>query len=168
MKASKRKSGVTLMELIIAVGVLLVASVALFNLFSYGFTRSNTAHRRNMAGIEALIQMERLVGRAWAGDLESENWVAPAHYIDFYGFKDDGAVPPNPIDSDDIDKFFEDTEATAEEINGFDVRILQAPYPDPTDVDSNLRQVDIVISEIGANRALFVHRNILNVSGKLV
>jgi hypothetical protein len=69
MIPNKKLSGLTLVELIIAVGVLVSVSAGLMSLFSLGHSQSVVAHRRNLAGIEAQLQMERLMGRRWDLDL---------------------------------------------------------------------------------------------------
>jgi len=64
-KAKKKNSGLTLVELVIAVGILVSAMGALFGLFDYAHRQSVMAHRRTQAGIEAQIQMESLMSRKW-------------------------------------------------------------------------------------------------------
>lgn len=65
VKNKKCNSGLTLLELTIAIGVLIVASVALFALFNQGHRTSVAAHWRAQAAIEAQLQMERLMGLPW-------------------------------------------------------------------------------------------------------
>jgi prepilin-type N-terminal cleavage/methylation domain-containing protein len=78
MKKLLTKKGFTLIELVIAVAVLAMTAGALFGTFSFGLTQSFRASRYHAASIEAQLQMERLVGRRWDGDLENIPWVAGA------------------------------------------------------------------------------------------
>lgn len=61
----KKKTGLTLLELIIAVAVLMMVMGGLMSLFAFGHRQSILAHRRTQAGIEAQLQMERLMARSW-------------------------------------------------------------------------------------------------------
>jgi len=70
----KTKRGVSLAELIIAVSVLVIAGTGLFIAFAAGLQQSTNAHIITMAGIEAQLQVEQLLGRPWTGDLQHINW----------------------------------------------------------------------------------------------
>jgi type II secretory pathway pseudopilin PulG len=149
---NKRKSGLTLLELIVAVGILLVASVAMFNLFHFGLTQSHEAHRRNMAGIEAQLQMERLVGRKWTGGLDP---LGSDPNITWY----DQPVTTEP----ERDAFWLNSVPSLSTCSTFHIRFLWQPVPG---FIMN-RQIDVVVSELGEHSALFIHRNILNITGGL-
>jgi type II secretory pathway pseudopilin PulG len=64
IKKNKKVLGFTLIELVIAVGVLALATGALFGTFAFGMQQSFRASRRTAASIEAQLQMERIVGRS--------------------------------------------------------------------------------------------------------
>lgn len=61
----KIRAGLTLLELLIAVTVLGVGIAGVFTVFTVGFNASIRANDISMAGIEAQLQMERLMGRPW-------------------------------------------------------------------------------------------------------
>jgi type II secretory pathway pseudopilin PulG len=67
---NKKVSGVSLAELIIAVGVLSIASAGLFTAFAAGLRQSTMASRMTTASIEAQLHMEQLMGREFVDDLE--------------------------------------------------------------------------------------------------
>ena len=71
----KMKSGFTLLELIIAMAVLAIASTALLVMFTGGLQESTRSHVFTMASIEAQMQMEQIVGRRWVDDLEHLDWL---------------------------------------------------------------------------------------------
>lgn len=65
----KSTSGMTLIELMIAMTVLVVGVAGIFTMFSVGFNTGNRAHDISMASIEAQLQFESLRGRPWALDM---------------------------------------------------------------------------------------------------
>ena len=76
----KLRKGVTLVELVIAVTVLVVAVSGILTAFNVGFMTSTRAHNITMASIEAQLQMEMLLGRRWDGGtlpLASANFSTP-------------------------------------------------------------------------------------------
>lgn len=65
LKVKKVHSGVTLVELIIAVAVLIIGLAAVFTAMAAGLRSSTKSHELTVAGIEAQLQMESLIGRRW-------------------------------------------------------------------------------------------------------
>ena len=64
------KRGVTLVELVIAIGILALVIVPLFSLFTTGARITTAAERVRLSGLEAQLRLELLIGRMWEGDLE--------------------------------------------------------------------------------------------------
>jgi len=85
----KRRLGVTLVELIIAVTVLAIAVAGIVTVFHVGFQTSTRAHDLTIAGIEAQMQMEVLAGRPWIGTLGD---TFPLQY-----HRDDPDGPPDTV-----------------------------------------------------------------------
>ena len=63
------KKGVTLVELVIAVGILSFVIVPLFTLFVTGTQIRLAAERVRSANYQAQLELESLIGRPWVGDL---------------------------------------------------------------------------------------------------
>ena len=65
--SKKHLKGLTLIELTIAVTVLAIGIAGIITVFHVGLSMSATANEITIAGIEAQLQMESLVGRPWIG-----------------------------------------------------------------------------------------------------
>lgn len=62
---NKKYAGLTLVELIIAVGILTFGVSGVVTVLHVGFRQSRIANQVTQASIEAQLQMESLVGRRW-------------------------------------------------------------------------------------------------------
>jgi prepilin-type N-terminal cleavage/methylation domain-containing protein len=78
VKRNKKNAAFTLIELVIAVGVLALASGALFGAFAISLQMSFRATRFQAMSIEAQLQMEQLVGRPWTTDLGLPHVCSPS------------------------------------------------------------------------------------------
>lgn len=64
---NKKRSGVTMLELIIAVAVLVFAMAGIATVFHVAFQTSRQSNEITIASIEAQLQMESLIGRTLNG-----------------------------------------------------------------------------------------------------
>ena len=65
------QSGLTLIELLVSIVVLMAVIAPIYGAYVHSLQRSALAHRISVAYITAQLRMEELVGRPWAGDLEN-------------------------------------------------------------------------------------------------
>lgn len=70
-KRNKKNGGFSLIEIVFAVMVFGTFAVAVVGVFGVSAFQAMDASSRNMASIEAQLQMELLIGRTWEGDLEN-------------------------------------------------------------------------------------------------
>ena len=76
---NKNRKGVTLLELIIAMAILSVASMPILHMIGTSVRSNADAHRATAASIMATQQMEELIGRPWHGNLaDPDNPVSDA------------------------------------------------------------------------------------------
>lgn len=80
----KNRAGVTLLELIIAIGILAIVTAPIFTLLFSSVRLNAQAHRVTMATFTAQQRMEELVGREWDDDLINENWNLQELYHGFF------------------------------------------------------------------------------------
>lgn len=66
---TKKRKGVTLLELMIALAILTVSSMPIMHMIGTSVRVNAEAHRATMASLAATSGMEYLIGRQWAGDL---------------------------------------------------------------------------------------------------
>ncbi|MCL1843191.1 MAG: prepilin-type N-terminal cleavage/methylation domain-containing protein [Defluviitaleaceae bacterium] len=178
---SKTKSGLTLLELVIAISVLAIAAAALVMLFVSGQAARQRAHLRNLALIEARSQLERLSGgRQWLDDLQRvEHPDGAAAFASYTGFRfhnwgdtvNYGHYPLHSIWAPFTINDFWDFPAMASSCGSFDVRLRRLywttvdptaggiakcnQHPDPPDIGTIANYQpngdDFDISPLGAN-----------------
>ncbi|MCL1935113.1 MAG: prepilin-type N-terminal cleavage/methylation domain-containing protein [Defluviitaleaceae bacterium] len=61
----KKKLGISLIELVIAIAIFMVVSVPIYAVYEMTVRQSRLAHRLNTATITARLQLEELMGRTW-------------------------------------------------------------------------------------------------------
>jgi len=64
---TKKRAGVTLLELIVAMSILTIAATPILAVLIAGISTSANTHRMNLASHAARYAMERLVGVPWEG-----------------------------------------------------------------------------------------------------
>ena len=93
-KHMKNRKGVTLLELILAIGILAIVSVPIFGLLAQSTRLNAEAHRFTIATFVAQQNMEELVGRDEAYLINRQ--AAPPNLITYNGFHIGISVDPVP------------------------------------------------------------------------
>jgi prepilin-type N-terminal cleavage/methylation domain-containing protein len=151
---SKRRKGFTLVELIVAVTVLVIGIAGVITVYHVGFSTSSRAHELTIAGIEAQLQMEKLVGRKWDTDLELIDWGDAFPHNDLWVvLRYDNAPGDNNGE----------TEGTPEFIQ-FSTQVTVYIYTNQNDAEADAAEAD----ENDFSLFVFRHRNIINISGVII